>query len=213
MEYEVGLTYPNEFPNDGIAVKNNLHKLRMRLAYRGYKSIWILEFQERGAPHFHMLIDKEIELKKLLAMWYAIVGSGDIKHLRHGAHVKKIRTKEGMRHYFASYLSKQDQKTVPVEYHNVGRFWGYSLSLMECTVKKFYGNPEDIQQLKRELRPMRKWYDAQKRGWTKKKSTGAKKFHRNPHLNHRGSKVKVVNSDKFIDELKKRGLDKELYER
>ena len=213
MNYEVGLTYPNEFPNDGLAVKDHLHKLRMRLAYRGYKSIWVLEFQARGAPHFHMLLDKEIELEELLKMWYSIVGSGDIKHLRHGAHVKKIRTKEGMRHYFASYLTKQDQKTVPEAYHNVGRFWGYTLSLLSFTIKKFYGNEEDIRELKGKLRPMRKWYDSQKRGWGKKKATGGKKFHINPHLNHRGSKIKVVNSDKFIDELKKRGMDTRLFDK
>ena len=213
MNYEVGLTYPNEFPNDGLAVKDHLHKLRMRLAYRGYKSIWVLEFQGRGAPHFHMLLDKEIELEKLLKMWYAIVGSGDTKHLRHGAHVNKIRTKEGMRHYFASYLTKQDQKTVPEAYHNVGRFWGYTLSLLSCTIKKYYGNEDDIRELKGQLRPMRKWYAAQKRRWTNQKSTVAKKFQKNPHLNHRGSKIKVVNSDKFINELKQRGIDTELFDK
>lgn len=210
MEYELGLTYPKEFPTDGLLVKKHFHKLRMRLNYYEYRYIWVLEFQERGAPHFHMLIDKEITEEKLSKMWYDIVKSGDIKHLGHGVHVGKIRSKERMSHYFVKYLSKQEQKSVPEEYLNVGRFWGASRNLLECTVKKFYGNTEDIRELKKQVRPMRRWYNAQKRSWGKKWKPKGKRL-KNKYMRH-GASFKVINSDLFINDLRNRNLDTSLYE-
>ncbi len=211
MVYEAGLTYPNEFPNDGLLVKEHFHKMRMRLNYRGYKFVWVLEFQGRGAPHFHLMLNKEITKEELAKMWYKIVGSGDLKHLKHGVHVEKIRSKNGMAKYFADYISKLDQKTVPVEYQNVGRFWGCSHDLLECTIKKFYGNGEDIQTLKKQLRPMRRWFDGQKRLWSKTRRFAGKKVYKNKFV-RRGASFKVVNSDSFVNELKSRGLDVSLYE-
>ena len=211
MEYEVGLTYPKEFSNDGLLVKKHFHKLRMRLNYRGYKYIWVLEFQGRGAVHFHMLLDKEIKQEALAKMWFDIVKSGDSKHLKHGVHVEKIRSKEGMSKYFASYLSKLDQKIVPIDFLNVGRFWGASRNLLECTVKKFYGNMEDIRELKKQIRPMRRWYNGQKRSWSKKRKFKGMKAHKNNYL-RRGVAFKVINSNLFIDEIKRHGKDTSLYE-
>lgn len=210
MEYEVGLTYPNEFPNDGLIVKGHFHRLRMRLNYYGYKYIWILEFQGRGAPHFHMLLNKEIEKEVLANMWFDIVGSGDIKHLKRGVHVSAIRSKERMASYFATYLSKQDQKLVPEAFQNVGRFWGASRNLLDCTIKKFYGTPDDIQVLKKQMRPIRRWHNAQKRSWSKKRKFKVKAI-KNRFVK-RGAGFKVINSNLFTDELKRRNLDTTLYE-
>ncbi|MDB5260372.1 MAG: hypothetical protein JWN37_603 [Candidatus Nomurabacteria bacterium] len=211
MAYEVGLTYPKEFPNDGLIVKKHFHKLRMRLNYYGYKFIWVLEFQGRGAPHFHMLINKEIKIEELSKMWFKIVASGDIKHLKRGVHVEKIRSKDRMAKYFANYLSKQDQKLVPLEYQNVGRFWGSSRNLLNCTIKKFYGNMEDIRQLKKQMRPLKRWFEAQKRSWSKRRKVTGKKPHKNTFVRP-GVAFKVINSNLFIDEIRKRGLDTQLYE-
>ena len=212
MEYEVGLTYPKSFSSDGVLVKKHFHKLRTRLNYYGYKYIWILEFQSRGAPHFHMLVSKEIKKDVLAKMWFDIVGSGDLKHLRRGVHVAIIRNKDGMAGYFATYLSKQDQKHVPESYSNVGRFWGSSKDLVDCTVKKFYGLHADIQELKREIRPLRRWYDKQKKSWSKKKKfVPIKNKFKSPVMN-KGMSLKVINSDRYVYELRKRRLDFSLYE-
>lgn len=54
------LTYPCAFPNDGLKVKRNLHAflqwLRRDIGW-SYEYLWFLEFQDRGAPHIHLLID------------------------------------------------------------------------------------------------------------------------------------------------------------
>ena len=210
MEYEVGLTYPKEFPKDGLVVKQHFHKLRMRLNYRGYKHIWVLEFQKRGAPHFHLLINKYISEEELAKMWFTIVSSGDIKHLSRGVHVGFIRSKDKMASYFITYITKQDQKQVPQEYKNVGRFWGASQNLLPCTIKKFYGNMEDIRELKKQLRPMRRWFDGKKRSWSKQRPFKSKKFV-NKYI-RRGVAFKVINTNLFIDEFKRRGIETSLYE-
>lgn len=209
MEYELGLTYPNEFPKDGLIVKNHFHKLRTRLNYYGYKYFWILEFQNRGAPHFHMLVNKEIKKEQLSKMWYAIVGSGDEKHLKRGVHVAPILNKDGMAGYFAQYLSKQEQKIVPEEFKNVGRFWGASRDLLECTIKKYYGNLEDIWELKKQMRPLRRWYEAQKRSWSKRKAYKKKPF-KNKYLRP-GVAFKVINSNLFVREYESRKMDVSLF--
>jgi hypothetical protein len=212
MNFEIGLTYPNEYSQcvDGLVIKSHLHKIILRLNYRGYKHIWALEFQERGAPHFHMLLDKEISKKELAKMWFDVVGSGDLKHLRRGVHVAPIRSKDGMEKYFTNYLTKQDQKTVPEKYLNVGRFWGNSRNLLSCTIRKYYGNPEDIRLLKKELRNIRKWFESKKRLWSKKNALKGK-FYKNPFV-RKGSSFKIVYSNVFIEECRKRGLDTSLFD-
>jgi len=55
----VTLTYPDNFETDDKAVKRHLELLRKRME-RAFgkkpRGIWALEFQERGAPHFHLFI-------------------------------------------------------------------------------------------------------------------------------------------------------------
>jgi hypothetical protein len=51
----ITLTYPSEFPADGRIVKDHWKRMRQWLTRNGVSSgLWFLEFQERGAPHFHI---------------------------------------------------------------------------------------------------------------------------------------------------------------
>ena len=84
---------------------------------RGIESFWFLEFQKRGAPHFHGVITKGIDENELKREWYKIVGSHDPKHLVHGAHIQAIRSTDGFGHYLTSYLTKEQQKTL-MDYFN-----------------------------------------------------------------------------------------------
>ena len=169
MKYEMGLTYPKEFPMDGAIVKEQLHKLKQRLATRGIRCFWFLEFQKRGAAHFHAVLDKEIESKELKQIWYEIVGSGDEKHLRRGAHVAPIRLPKAMLPYLTNYLTKQEQKKVPESYLNLGRYWGYSLSLFPKHIKVILGTPEDIRIFRASLRSLRRWHKSRTRHWRRKR--------------------------------------------
>ncbi|GAG68905.1 unnamed protein product [marine sediment metagenome] len=133
----ITLTYPKVFPCDGQTVKRHLNAFLtwMRRRSDGISYLWFLEFQKRGAPHIHVMLNAELPRKEtekagvyreVALKWYAIVGSGDEKHLRAGTRTERVRTQDGARHYAVKYASKMIQKSVPPDFRNVGRFWGCS---------------------------------------------------------------------------------------
>jgi hypothetical protein len=137
MEFKnmITLTYPKEFPSDGEKVKYHLKKFLQFMTRQKASYIWFIEFQERGAPHFHILTDTFIEKEKVSERWYKIVDSKDEKHLLAGTKCETIRKgREGMKSYMRKYVTKTEQKEVPVNYQNVGRFWGKSKEVLEKEV-------------------------------------------------------------------------------
>lgn len=120
----VTLTYPGSFPKDGKVVKQHLRRFWQRLKRflkRGILSMcWCLEFQKRGAPHFHLLLNCYVEKSWVANTWADITGGDE----RACSRVEKIVSIKKMWKYMASYMAKMDQKTVPGGYKNVGRFWG-----------------------------------------------------------------------------------------
>lgn len=132
LEYAIGdmvafltLTYPKAYPTNGRAIKAHLKTFLHRLQRRGVLHyLWVEEFQTRGAPHFHVLVDKAIDRKELSKMWFEIVKSGDEKHLKSGTSIEEIRDKSKMSLYMCGYLSKNAQKAVPDGFEKAGRFWG-----------------------------------------------------------------------------------------
>jgi len=131
LTHMVTLTYPAEFPKDGALVKRQFNRLlswmrsRAKPGKLGY--LWFLEFQRRGAPHVHVLLDGvHWTHAELSARWYAAVGSGDERHLRAGTRMERLRTADGAARYVTKYATKTRQKSVPEDYRSVGRFWGAS---------------------------------------------------------------------------------------
>lgn len=147
-------TYPRKFPADGRLVKKHLNTFTvwLRREVDGIRGIWFLEFQKRGAPHFHFLLDVNLEdqgkvIKKrrsginrgeksalyrtcqlcedrASAAWYRIVKSGDERHLRAGVCWEQLEESDAALRYAAMHAGKPKQKEVPEEFQNVGRFWG-----------------------------------------------------------------------------------------
>jgi len=130
----VVLTYPNEFPT-ARASKKHIKAFweRFKREFPGHGSIWKLEPQERGAPHYHILT-WGCDLKAMQAWipgaWYAIAGGGDGRHLawhkglcgNGNKHcVQQVRSWRGVWAYAAKYLGK----TFKVEgWESAGRYWG-----------------------------------------------------------------------------------------
>lgn len=118
------VTYPSDWPVDGREVKRHLSNLRKRLVRRGLGGVWFLEFQERGAPHFHFMLTGFLHYSELASMWSEIIGGGE-ETKKAGTRIEAIRNKDqGMGSYAAKYACKERQKVVPPGYRNVGRFWG-----------------------------------------------------------------------------------------
>ena len=100
----------------------------------GWGCLWFLEFQKRGAPHFHLmffgfgfvLFDLAEFQKWLSEAWADIVSHTNIaeyvKHLKAGTNAEWMQ-KEHFG-YALKYASKMEQKEVPAEFANIGRFWG-----------------------------------------------------------------------------------------
>lgn len=133
----VTLTYPADFPCDGRKVKRHLYSFLswLRELMPGTNYLWFLEFQKRGAPHIHLLLDKQPahyggtwpSFQFAVAnTWYNLVGSKDHKHLLAGTRSERLRSPEGGKRYAVKYAAKMAQKKVPDIMHNVGRFYGYS---------------------------------------------------------------------------------------
>ena len=124
------LTYPEAYSADRRVWKRDLQVFIQRVG-RAYGVslaglLWKIEFQKRGAPHFHILMgfNGVITLKDFRAWvssaWYEVVGSLDGKHLRAGTNVRGLYGPiVRLMRYLAKYLGKRDQATV-----ETGRPWG-----------------------------------------------------------------------------------------
>jgi hypothetical protein len=125
------LTYPAEFPLDEETFKKHLKIFSQRLlrAFPAAGFHWKLEFQDRGAAHFHPIFwnlsgDSTFvgEFRMWLACsWYEVVGSDDQKHLLAGTSADLINSQFGIMRYVSSYASKCDQTKPGCK---VGRYWG-----------------------------------------------------------------------------------------
>lgn len=143
------LTYPSVYPTDGREVKYHLRRycqeltrISKRLGRKGTSIFWFIEFQKRGAPHFHILTTDFYSYRRCAMLWYLIVGTNDLKHLKAGVRVEKIKKgKKGMITYARKYARKQEQKEVPENYQNVGRFYGvYGLKKCVAAATTFYND-------------------------------------------------------------------------
>jgi len=131
----VTLTYPNEFPSVERAKRDlKIFMQRMKRKFPGHGSIWKLEPQQRGAPHYHLLVwgVRYAELFDwVIHNWYEIAGQGDIKHFQFHAGllndsfpcVSAVRSWRGVWSYASKYLGKTFDVA---EWGNkwTGRFWG-----------------------------------------------------------------------------------------
>jgi hypothetical protein len=121
------LTYPGKpelVPTDGKVVKAHWDAMRRWLVHQGLQGAWFMEFQARGAPHFHICLTGRVPKEKVSKAWNRIAGQNDPDHLRVGTRIEMMEKPHAAGAYAAKYLKKQEQKEVPDAFHNVGRFWG-----------------------------------------------------------------------------------------
>jgi len=131
----VTLTYPDTFPEPKESkkhLKRFIQRLKRALPNAG--GVWKLEPQERGAPHYHLLIwgSSQKELRGFVPFaWNEIAGGGDEKHLlfhkgkfKKSKHcVEQVRCAGGMKAYASKYLGKTFE-VAGWDSKEVGKFWG-----------------------------------------------------------------------------------------
>lgn len=158
----IDLTYPENYPLDGKICKAHLNAFLQFLRRKGVLYLWRLEFQERGAVHFHLLASVFIDMNEIKECWYKIVGSGDEKHYKAGTSVDWLKSKRQLYYRVQKYLLKDDQSIVPENFQNVGRFWGSSRNILNYELYQKIGH---YYQLCLAIKLLRKWYVAHLRGF------------------------------------------------
>ena len=128
------LTYPAEYP-DTMTTKKHLEAFikRLKRRYR-FSGFWRLEFQKRGAPHYHLILFglKSIPHEIIRRFWGQVIGHVGTVFIR----IESVRSRRGVMSYVSKYMSKTSKPFVDPEtgildyvpYHAVdnfpGRFWG-----------------------------------------------------------------------------------------
>ncbi len=180
----IGLTYPGEsrcIPEDGGTAKRHLRAFGLRWNRRFGKAVglWKMEFQRRGAPHFHLLLSMptgiEIEAMRewVARSWWEVVGSEDPDHLQAGTSAA-VWDDAGIPIGYISGYSRSDptakayQHIVPDGFEKPGRWWG--CWNIKPDWRKVELSPAEWYQVRRALR---KLYES-RRG---KRKRGGRGFH------------------------------------
>lgn len=170
------LTYGQNFAQDGKTAKRGLASVlqALRRRFSGVKYFWFLEFQERGAPHFHvgLSISPTTEDRSWLAkLWGGIAEPGNFayvpgwgpgfgeqspveytrdavitQHLREGVW-EDVKNQDGAIRYVTCYALKPHQKLVPEQFSNVGRFWGLSRGLGDGDFVDFLATESQVREM------------------------------------------------------------------
>jgi hypothetical protein len=121
----VTLTYPRLWSADSCTYRRHFHLFSKRLlrTYPRSSATWKLEFQTRGAPHYHLIVTGVSYLDRawLSRAWYEVVGSDDPRHLSAGTQVERCDSARQALSYAAKYVAKVS--TGAPATHS-GRFWG-----------------------------------------------------------------------------------------
>lgn len=121
----VTLTYHLNYGDDWRVWKRHLDIFfkRCKRKYPKFAAVWKLEFQERGAPHFHLLVFNVYRMEHdwVASAWNDIVDPGNPEHLAAGTEVRRIRSFGGVIHYALKYIAKVGG--LP-EGTQTGRIWG-----------------------------------------------------------------------------------------
>mgnify|MGYP001809958834 CR=1 FL=1 len=151
------LTYHEQMPFDGEQVKRHLDKwlksYRRRFPGAGY--LWVLEFQQRGVPHFHVFLTIPVDhqaQKKMARSWVRITKGDKLQYWWHCRRKNWIPwDMSNGKYLIKNYCVKIAQKDVPRDFVNVGRFWGCSRNMQPKPT--LFGPPEIANLTKRKAVP------------------------------------------------------------
>lgn len=130
-------TFHSFWPLDGKELKKILDRFlkRLRRRFPSLHYLWILEFQKRGAPHFHVFTDIPVTRENhviIAQAWLQVSGqSEDDMSRRFHMHKENFFDWDlsSGAYLVKQYIGKVEQKDVPSNYHDVGRFWGASSNM------------------------------------------------------------------------------------
>lgn len=116
----VVLTYPGTFPCRGDKAKTHLQAFCRWVKRFGIGGIWVMEFQDRGAPHFHLLLNGWLSEADARRQWLKIIGAPSGFSSSCALRVEPIYDQ----HRIISYVAKALSKKVPDGFSAIGNFYG-----------------------------------------------------------------------------------------
>lgn len=160
----ITLTYPSTYPDSAQQWKRHLDTFLKRLKRAAPKSygVWRIEPQERGAPHFHLIVFNAprniLRFRQWTKLaWYQVVGSGDEKHLRAGCRIDVIHSQRHAMNYASKYAAKASDARRFITNEGeiidaVGKHWG-QFGMEHADISSYHEQVIDFAQLV-ELRRM-----------------------------------------------------------
>lgn len=127
------LTYPAEFPGPRVAYTHLRAFLeRFRRAAPKASAVWRLEYQKRGAPHYHIIWYGLPYIKwETVRKWWAEIIDAYVDDWLPRVELKMIWSARQLMYYVSKYVAKlpspasgEDGYFIDVPYPHVGRFWG-----------------------------------------------------------------------------------------
>ena len=179
------VTYHRRWPTCGPCLKRHLNALRTAICdrYGAIVYFWFLEYQERGAPHLHILLSfcpigryKRLSRGRrswrephewVSAKWQACIGEeyATPEGLRAGCRWEAMEEPESAAGYMAAYSKKLSQKQIPPGYLPPGAWWGRSQSLRD---------PEPLHEMRL---PRAMWREVMGAGVTSSRGTDYRVLH------------------------------------
>jgi hypothetical protein len=135
--YMITLTYAAQ-PESPTVSKNQLRVFLQRLkrfagrSSRQFSAFWFMEFQSRGAVHYHIFSTHCPRYTTVSQWWTECMQFGEYddtlyyKHLAAGTRCERLRRgRDGCVRYALKYARKHDQKLLPEAWKTgAGRWWG-----------------------------------------------------------------------------------------
>lgn len=148
----ITLTYHKDFPSNYKESKKHLNAFLQMLRIDKLKYLWVVEFQGRGFPHYHIWLNVElnqIDKERYIKTWLneTIEYNQDEASNFHlnGERVYIKWEVDLSLNYAAKYAQKQNQKWLPIGVKTFGRWWGSSrriiIPLLDITI--MLDNPEN----------------------------------------------------------------------
>lgn len=133
----LSLTFHYDDPENKTSLKNFLRNFLKRLfrTLPPFDYIWKFEYQERGTPHFHLIIfphekNKKIysqEIETTIKKHWLELKSCKCEHCKkYAAHVIEVKSYKMALSYIAKEIAKVQER---YEDHDLGRIWGTSRNL------------------------------------------------------------------------------------
>lgn len=130
----VTLTYPAAFPHADIAQQHlKAYLQRFRYHFPKASAVWRLEYQKRGAPHFHILFyNLPFIPRRYWQGWWKRIVNKYIGNDEPRVDIQVVRSRRGIMFYVSKYIAKADAPDpvggcyfIYVAYPHTGRFWGF----------------------------------------------------------------------------------------